>query len=381
MRNWSKNFLVLLGFLFLSVCTLAQTTITSGSTVNASTIIAGNTIVIQQGGTLRMDVSRSFASITTSTTGAGTATINGTNTLTITGATNVIASSSLSTASTVVISTSTLVIDGTYVNGSMGALTATTINVNGGGTYTHAINGGTIPTASWATSSTFQLTGLTGTIPAGMGQTFGNFIWNAAGQSADLELLAPLVVAGDFTIINTNNNEILVTNSATGRSVSVTGNLIQSGGQLTVVSGTGAGTLTVSGDFSLSGGTFILKEDAGTATLNILGNFSQSGGVFDQRAATTLSTGIVTVSGDFSLSTGTYDISGVGALGTLIVSGDFFQTGGTISQTGGGGSGVINLSGNFSQTAGTITETSTGNISIVFAGGTAQTYTYGVAIR
>src|SRR5688500_2023410 len=87
----------ILGFLLLAAqSAFAQTTITSGTTVNATAITAGNTVTIHEGGTLNMEVSRSFASITTSFTGAGTPTINGTGTLTVTGAVTIIGTTTLS---------------------------------------------------------------------------------------------------------------------------------------------------------------------------------------------------------------------------------------------------------------------------------------------
>lgn len=54
-----------------------------------------------------------------------------------------------------------------------GSLTVVTMAVNG--TYVHAIDGGTIPTATRAASSNLNITGVTGTAPGGLnGQTFGN---------------------------------------------------------------------------------------------------------------------------------------------------------------------------------------------------------------
>jgi hypothetical protein len=78
-----KFLLFVVVFSFGCLGVRGQTTITSGSTVNASTITAGNTVTINAGGTLNMDVSRSFASITTAN--SGTSTISGSGTLTVSG--------------------------------------------------------------------------------------------------------------------------------------------------------------------------------------------------------------------------------------------------------------------------------------------------------
>jgi len=55
------------------------------------------------------------------------------------------------------------------------AVSAPTWTFNSGSTYTHAQNGGTIPTATWNAASTCNITGITSTAPGGLGQTFGNF--------------------------------------------------------------------------------------------------------------------------------------------------------------------------------------------------------------
>ncbi len=282
-----------------------------------------------------------------------------------------------------------ITVDGTYSNGSSGAITKGSMTVSAGGSYFHARGdvATVIPLAVWANTSTCRITasvvGTFGTIPTGFGQTFGSFIWDVADQSGNLVFGATPIIAGDFSVLNTNSNDLRITNDATNRTISVAGNFSQSGTttNFIVVSGTGTGVLNVDGNFSLSGGTFVLKEDAGAAALNVIGNFTQAGGTFDQRATNNTSTGIVSISGNFSVSAGTYDISGVGAIGTLNVTGDFSQTGGTVTQTGVGGSGLVNLLGNFSQTAGAITETSNGSISIAFnGGGVTQSYTSGGTI-
>ncbi len=85
-------------FIIILMCanvTKAQTTtITSGSTTQASAIPANNAIIINAGGTLSMDVAKTFASITTANT--GTSTISGTGALTVTGAVLIVSGNALS---------------------------------------------------------------------------------------------------------------------------------------------------------------------------------------------------------------------------------------------------------------------------------------------
>ncbi|MFZ6001503.1 MAG: G8 domain-containing protein, partial [Bacteroidota bacterium] len=97
---------------------------------------------------------------------------------------------------------------GTLTMSTGGSLTITTsMAVNGGGTYVHNQDGGTIPTATWAATSNLNITGVNGTIPGGLGQTFGNLTYNSPSQSVPL-LFAPTGIAGNFTITSTNNQQL-----------------------------------------------------------------------------------------------------------------------------------------------------------------------------
>ncbi|HKO79102.1 MAG TPA: hypothetical protein VJU78_01845, partial [Chitinophagaceae bacterium] len=69
-----KATLVVSGLLF-SGTIFGQTTIVNGQTVDAGDIPANTAIIIQAGGTLNMDASKTFTTITT--TGNGTSTIAG----------------------------------------------------------------------------------------------------------------------------------------------------------------------------------------------------------------------------------------------------------------------------------------------------------------
>ena len=67
-----------------------------------------------------------------------------------------------------------LTVNGTVIN--IGTITRIgTISFESGSTYRHQQNGGTIPTATWNANSTCLITGITSTIPSGMGQTFRTF--------------------------------------------------------------------------------------------------------------------------------------------------------------------------------------------------------------
>src|SRR5690606_32069712 len=83
-----------------------------------------------------------------------------------------------------------MVVNGTVINGNaatIGTITATgAVQFAAGSTYEHAKPAGTIPTATWELGSTCLVTGSTAAVPGGLGQSFGNFTWNCAGQTATL---------------------------------------------------------------------------------------------------------------------------------------------------------------------------------------------------
>ena len=189
--NRSLLFLFLFSF---SSCVFAQITTLGGgnwsSTIPGSpwpggTIPpAGSQVIIASGHTVTLDVNTaSLQSLTINAGGQLTTTSNFT-----------------------VTATGSITVNGTYQNGSMGAITFGTLTVNGD--YIHAIDGGSLPTpvvsVSWSPSSNCSITGITGTAPSGLvGQNFGNFIWNSPGQNANIYMEASFSVQRDFQVLDT----------------------------------------------------------------------------------------------------------------------------------------------------------------------------------
>ena len=246
-----------------------------------------------------------------------------------------------------------LSVNGTVVNS--GTITMTgTAEFNAASRYEHAQDGGSIPVATWDATSTCEVTGAVATTVTGvsLNQTFGNFVWNCAGQTGNLNIATAagtMSIAGNLEILDTGTGRVHLNQTT----LAVMGNFIQSGGTFRLVNTINPRTLNVGGNFELSGATtlFIVKNGAGAAALNIDGNFTQTDGTFDQRTANTTSTSVVAVGGDFNLNGGTYDISGINAVGNLNVAGNFSHTGGTLTETAGGiGNGVITLDGSAMQT-------------------------------
>ena len=163
-----------------------------------------------------------------------------------------------------------------------------------GGTYDHAVDGGTVPTATWDISSTCKVTGWTNSTAAttpdfGMRQDFGNFIWNSTAQTGNISLGGSiLTVNGDFSVISTGTGSVSLGGSGAGN-LSIGKNFVQSGGEF-LGSLSAARTMTVAGDFSLTGGTFNLSSSTtagNSVTINVAGNFTHSGGTLTETGSTT----------------------------------------------------------------------------------------------
>ncbi|MFY7885561.1 MAG: beta strand repeat-containing protein, partial [Dolichospermum sp.] len=201
-------------------------------------------------------------------------------TLTVSGSNVTINSGVTVTASSTgsISATKTLQIDGTYIAGA--ALTNSgTMNVGSTGTYRHAHTTGTIPTATWATGSTCEVTGAVGGTPAGLGQSFHHFTWNCTGQTGTISLGGLLTtINGDFNILSTgtisgSNNGLRLLSSGTG-ALDVLGNLnITSSGSTDSkldICGGGTMVLNLFGNVTINqtANTAFIKRNGGTATIN-----------------------------------------------------------------------------------------------------------------
>ena len=275
---------------------------------------------------------------------------------------------------------------GTIVNSTAGnaAGTITTtgsVSFSNGSTYTHAGTGGTIPTATWGATSTCSVTGSTGAIPSGTGQSFGNFTWNCTGQSANLTLASGFGTQSNLTITSTKlSSTYYLTNAAAitvgggftlgsdakltlaaytfsvGTTSTINGTLNESSGTglktfTSDVSVTGAwnlasnnpttsfgGNITTSGSATFNNGTgAVTLTNSPTITIGsgltvtIGGIISGSYSVTEAGSGTLSLTGTNTYTGGFTLSAGTIQIGNNAALGT----GTFTINGGTVDATGG----------------------------------------------
>ncbi|HPH81981.1 MAG TPA: hypothetical protein PL185_05390, partial [Flavobacteriales bacterium] len=112
-----------------------------------------------------------------------------------------------------------MVVNGTLMNNGVGSVITPTgaIQVASTGTYQHAMNAGTVPTATWVSGSTCLITGVTLNQPGGLAQAFHHVTWNSTGQSTTVNMTITSSVnwGGNFTIISTGTTpqQLRLTNS------------------------------------------------------------------------------------------------------------------------------------------------------------------------
>ena len=177
-----------------------------------------------------------------------------------------------------------LTVNGSLVNsGTLTINASAAISFGSGSIYQHNKDGGTIPTATWATTSTCSITGITTTNPSiGGVQTFGNFTWNCPSQTTNTNLNSIFTVNGTFTLNSTGPSGIF--RFAIG-TTTINGNYSQTGGTNRLVGGTSR-ILNVGGNFSLSGGEFRISSGTGIGTINVKGNFSFNTGTLITETST-----------------------------------------------------------------------------------------------
>jgi hypothetical protein len=267
----------------------------------------------------------------------------------------------------------TLSVSGTVVRDNFSNVYSGNITVNNGGKYTHAVNGGSIPTITWASGSTFEVTGITNetSFTSGSPQNFHHVIWNCTGQTSIFSFGGLTTVNGNFTLQSTGVSPSATSGLYFTNSTAITSNIV---GNLTISGGFfapfGSGTanssiLNISGNVSISGGTFdIYRPSANTGTINLAGDFSMSGGTLTKggtgagnfnfsksgtqtyvKSSGTISGAInFTVNSGSTLSMGTNVLDG--STGTFsLSSGGGLETGNTAGITSTGATGSIQVSG------------------------------------
>jgi hypothetical protein len=135
--------------------------------------------------------------------------------------------------------------------GNVTSTTAAKFVVNGGATYNHAKNGGTVPTGTWNLNSTCLITGITTADQFSSGshaQTYSKFVWDCGAQNSDkggspsqrfvlgatINSSGPFMIVTDSMIIRRTNNIIMQLSSSGGQRDFVVGNYFQFGGVVAV---------------------------------------------------------------------------------------------------------------------------------------------------
>ena len=256
---------------------------------------------------------------------------------------------------------------GTFIQSANTLSNSGQIVVQNGGVLRQAKVGQAIPTATWNSGSTCEVTGWTTTSGGGFGQSFSNFTWNCTGQSSSLYIEpSGMTVGGLFKISSTGSGSdiLAIGNTSTTRS-------------LTVAS------------LQVSGGRFVIAGSSASATmsLTVSGNCTIDGGSL-QVSRTLSSANTLTVNGTTTISSGSLYITNTGSntansnINTATLIGDVLVNGGTIDLVPtalDAGPGRLFVRSNLTLSSGSITNTratTTGTSGIYFDGTGTQTFTY-----
>lgn len=156
--------------------------------------------------------------------------------------------------------------------GTVTCTNAGKLTMSAGASYLHTQNGGTIPTADWNASAGCTITGITNTVPGGLNQSFGNFTWNCAAQSANLTFNGNFTtVDGNLTIAETNGRRLYMgTNDNV--SLDIAGDLIIGSAGNTAIfdmdSNNGSITINIAGDLTTLGSGQIDNSGNNNAAFN-----------------------------------------------------------------------------------------------------------------
>lgn len=219
-------------------------------------------------------------------------------------------------------------INGTFTRADAGTITFVGATVGSGGTYDHNYATGSLPSATWAATSTLLISAdLQANNFAGV--TFGNVTFrNTAGTTMFTSTSAngSATIAGNLNLSGTGT--VVVSNQASfGATLSVTGNLDISGNStlrlenVTTASATVTKTIIVTGNYSQSTGTLDLATNTSTAIsagsraaiLEVKGNFTHTGGTITETASDVDMITRILLSG----TTGTQTLESTGQTGNI----------------------------------------------------------------
>ena len=211
-----------------------------------------------------------------------------------------------------------------------------TISVGSNGIYEHelAAGGGSIPTATWNSTSILRIKNNTSSSSAltNIAQTFGIVEVNTSTHTDAFVLDGITDVTNEFRIIQTGTGAGLI---YTTSNWTITGSIVQSGGKFINNFSTSASTTTIGGGLTISGGTFEVSNSGGSAIHSVIvnGNVLVNGGSLEvNKSASTA--GRLYVKGNLALSSGSIVYTQGGTTGS---SGIYFDGSGAQTFTHSGG--------------------------------------------
>ncbi len=277
-------------------------TINSGATVDLGTSVldgssgtftmaSGGSIITAHASGLSTTAATGSIQVTgTKTYNTGNYTYNGSSAQVIGNGPSTVTSMTINNAAGVSLSTTVTVTETLTLSAGSLTVSGTLIFLNGS-TYNHAIDGGTIPTATWNTGSTCKITGVvSGTsFAGGVNQTFSNFTWDCPSQTGTFSLAAnggTMDIDGTLTV-NRTGTGALATGVSFQPSLTV-GNYAQTGGTVYICNNASGQTrtLTVEGSFTLNQSTttsaFYVSYSNGNGILNLKGSLTITAGTLTQ---------------------------------------------------------------------------------------------------
>lgn len=272
---------------------------------------ATNNLVISAGSNLQLSSTGiNSINLTMVTTAGQLANISGTltintngnfnNTFTTNGTTNVV---TVNSAASIV------------NNGGIITSSAATLIFAAGSMYTHAMDGGIVPTAGWNATSTCNITGIVNAnVVSGLNGIFGNIIWNCTSQAAAQGYISgALTINGNLTITSGifSASSFIITGNAAG-SVSVANGATLEIGNGAFCTNTFPSAF-VNGNISLASGSNVVYNSTGGQNISGVPTYNnliiRGTGVRTLIANTTVNRNLA-IETSATLNTGTFQITG-----------------------------------------------------------------------
>lgn len=140
------------------------------------------------------------------------------------------------------------------------------LEIADGGVYEHARNEGSVPTATWSTGSTIELTGVVDDAPGNSNQSYHHVVFNTPDLLSNEHMsLDEVTIGGDVTVVNTGSARWYLTSASPQDTsiVTIMGDVLVQDGQF-AVQGTSAALSVFEvhhhGDIVVTGGRFAVSR-------------------------------------------------------------------------------------------------------------------------